>query len=100
MSVRATTRKPRTVWTACGAGWHPAADWWLIGFRRDLIKDLEKPVANFRANQVEVRTHFVVELRRAIPMTLFSLRPSHRDRPIWWETTEKSLPEDLIALRR
>ncbi|HLK69180.1 MAG TPA: hypothetical protein VKU19_37365 [Bryobacteraceae bacterium] len=74
--------------------------WWLIRFWRGLVKDLEKHVTNFRADQAEVLADFVVELWRTTPMTLFCLQPCHLDRLIRRIAAKIPLLEDLIALLR
>lgn len=72
----------------------------LIGFWRDLVKDLEKLVADFRPDQAEVMADFVVELWQTISMTLFSLVPGHLDRLIRRVATKEPLPKNLVALLR
>jgi hypothetical protein len=75
-------------------------EWRLIRFWWGLVKDLEKLVSNFRADQAEVLADFVVELWRTMPMTLFCLQPSHLDRLIRWIAAKIPLPKDLIAMLR
>ena len=75
-------------------------DWWLIRFWRDLIKNLEQSVTDFRAGQLEMLAHLVDELPRAKPMASFRLPPGHPDRLIRRVPAKKSLLEDLIALLR
>jgi hypothetical protein len=66
----------RASWRFTDPGWR------LIRFWRDLIKDLEQFVTDFRAGQSEMLAHLVVELPRAKPMASFRLLPGHSDRLI------------------
>jgi hypothetical protein len=75
----------RASWRFTDLGWR------LIRFRRDLIKDLEQFVTDFRADQSEMRAHLVIELPRAKPMAPFRLLPGHPDRLIRRVPAKKSL---------